>query len=747
MSNALLSSKNVVVEEPPRIRSVTALPTAVLGMVGVTQRGPIGVARRYTSFEDWVNTHGFATADSLEAWASVQGFFEEGGQFLSFVRTAHYTDITNAVTLTAQTGTIQASTNAATAATIVGVNAAPYLLAPGDDVTIDVDTVGPVAAAIAATASSSLSALSAAFALTNGNTLLVAVDGGVAQLVTFNTADFVSIGVATAPEVVIVLNAQLVGVSVTNVAGQILITSDKLGTASNVNVTGGTDATAFNFPPAVAGTGNVADVTSVSFAELKALVESAVPGLTVVEQTPGSGIPDLVSNTTGVASQLEITASTNLQTAIGWASGPVNGTAGVPAATIQFDGKSPGTYANTVVARVLDATSGEADRFDLAVLQDTFVVETYQNLTMDSADANYVETVINAVTGSDLIVVTDLLAPPPGRPANADYTLAGGDDGLVGLADSDFIGSSVSDTGIRALDTESDLTLLAIPGRATAAVHNAMIQYGEVTRSLSIFSLIEPPANLNTSAIITYIETTAGLKGSSEMAAVYWPRVKIPNPNKAIFGPDNNITVPNTGIIAGRMAQLDTSRPGGVYVAPAGIENGNLRTITGLEDDPDGGETHQVLKEENRDLVYPKLINPISNQGGALNIDGTRTLKDNGNFPGVAERRGVIFIEQTLKTGLQFARHKNHTEALRGEADRTITEFLINQMRVGAFRTVNPDTAFFVDVSAGLNPPSVVFANQLIARIGLATNKTVDWVILRFTQDTRAQEQELAAIG
>jgi hypothetical protein len=747
MSNALLSSKNVIVEEPPRIRSVTALPTAVLGMVGVTQRGPLGVARRVTSFEDFVNLYGNATPDSLDAWASAQGFFEEGGQFLSFVRTAHYTNITDAGTVTAVTGTVTADTNAATAALLAGVNAAPYALEPGDDVSIDVDGGGPATATIAATQSSSLSANSAPFALTNGNTLLVAVDGGPAQTVTFNTADFVSIGAATAPEVIAVLNAQLLGVSVTDSTGAVLVTSDTRGTNSLVNITGGTDAAAFGFPGPVAGTGNVADVTAVSFAELKALVEAAVTGLTVVEQTPGSGIPDLVSNTTGASSTLEITASTNLQTAVGWPAGPVAGSPGVAVSTLQIDGKTPGAYANTVVARIKDSTSGEADRFDLDVLQDTFVVESFQNLTMDDADASYVETVINGANGSDLIAATDLDAPDPGRPANGDYALGGGDDGLVGLSDSDFIGSSVSDTGIRALDTEGDLTLLTVPGRATSAVHNAMIQYGEVTRSLAVFSIIDPPAALNTAGIIEYVETTAGLRDTSEHGIVYWPRVKIINPNKTVFGPDDNITVPNSGIVAGRMARLDQSQPGGVYVAPAGIENGNLRTITGLEDDPDGGEVHQVLKEANRDLVYPKLINPISNQGGALNLDGTRTLKSNGNFPGVAERRGVIFIEQTLKEGLQFARHKNHTEALRGEVERTITEFLINQMRVGAFRTNDPATAFFVDVSEGLNPPSVVFANQLIARVGLATNKTVDWVILRFTQDTRAQEQELAQLG
>ena len=77
--------------------------------------------------------------------------------------------------------------------------------------------------------------------------------------------------------------------------------------------------------------------------------------------------------------------------------------------------------------------------------------------------------------------------------------------------------------------------------------------------------------------------------------------------------------------------------------------------------------------------------------------------------------------------------------------DRSAVAFLLIQMNNGAFRTRVPSTAFFVDVGDGLNTTTVQFAGQLIARIGLATNKPTDWVILRFSQDTRALEEEIAA--
>ncbi|MFH1810537.1 MAG: hypothetical protein ABIJ09_17480 [Pseudomonadota bacterium] len=76
---------------------------------------------------------------------------------------------------------------------------------------------------------------------------------------------------------------------------------------------------------------------------------------------------------------------------------------------------------------------------------------------------------------------------------------------------------------------------------------------------------------------------------------------------------------------------------------------------------------------------------------------------------------------------------------------RTITAFLFTQMTKGTFRSHEPAKAFFVDVSVQLNTPSVIFAGKLIACIGLATNKPAEFIVLRFSQVTRALEAELAA--
>lgn len=78
------------------------------------------------------------------------------------------------------------------------------------------------------------------FALVHLQTLTVAVDGGGAQLVTFDAADFVNIAEATADEVTDVLNLNLAGANVVHDSGLLTIRSDTLGDGGSIQVTGGT---------------------------------------------------------------------------------------------------------------------------------------------------------------------------------------------------------------------------------------------------------------------------------------------------------------------------------------------------------------------------------------------------------------------------------------------------------------------------------------------------------------------------
>lgn len=745
MSNQLLSSKIVIEEEEPRIRSVAALPTAVVAALGVTQKGPFEPTL-VTSYNEFVSKYGGFTADADLALFA-QAFFENGGQFLYVKRIVHLTDSADADTRAsaAASVTLQTPSTAAFAGSLTASNSAPFDLEPGDTLIFDVDGGGNDTATFDAAAATITAGSTGTYALSNGQTLTVEIDGGAVQTVSFLTAEFASIGAATATEVAAVINAKLSGAFADVNSNAVRITSDLRGTDSSVEVTGGTANSALGFSTTIVnGTGDVANIDAVTYTEIKTVVEADVSGLTVTDA--GSGTPVFSSNTTGASSTIQCVASSTADDELGLSNAVQSGGTGAPEDTLTVNGKYEGAYGNSLTVDITDATSGTSTEFNLVVSSGGTVVEVYPNLTMSTTAANYALTVVNdADTGSEYISLADESAsiPAPGnRPANQTGTaLSGGDDGISGLVDADFTGNQAGGTGLYSLDTVNDLTMLAIPGQATSAIHNAMLTYCESHRDKSMFAVLDPPAAQTAAQMVTYVETTASLLNASEFGAIFWPQVKVANPSVAVFGNSTTITVAPSGYVCGAIARTDASREGGVYQPPAGIERGVLVGVRGFE-------TDEVLDEAKRDLVYPKRINPLTKFTGARpHIDGTKTLKGDGNFPGIAERRGVIYIEQSIKRALQFARHSNNTPELRSAVERTVEAFLLNQMNVGAFRTSDPSTAFTVDFGDGLNPPSVQFAGKLIGRIGLATNKAIDFIILKFSQDVRAFEEELAQAG
>ncbi|MCG8419629.1 MAG: phage tail sheath subtilisin-like domain-containing protein [Proteobacteria bacterium] len=715
-----------------------SVPTSVTGAVGLTERGPIGQAVLCTTWEEFQDRFGGFTPNSELALAAL-GFFENGGSQLWVVRTVHHDDVSDPTTATAiRAFGYLTSTGVATPAVTESSNAEPFALHDGDRISLHVHG-SPHEVVFQGSAAQVAAGGPGPFALADGQTLHLSIDQRPEQRIRFSASDFDDIGQATTSELAAALNAQIVGGKAFDQDGVLTLASDTEGTRSRIQVTGGTANPALGFPTqAVPGSGNVGDIRATTLAEVKTLLESAVPGV-VVEA--GAARPLRIA-TVAIGAEATLQIQPDTAAAFGLDTDLHTGSDTGVANGIRVEGKDPGAYANRIQVEVHPATSGDSRAFDLAVVEDGVVRELFANLTMEPDDEQYIERVIgDEPTGSRLIRVIDQLSPLRPVPDPQSALLHGGDDGLAGLGDTDFIGSEAGKTGLYALDHIQDLSVLLVPGHATPAIHNAMVRYGEVHRHGLVFAVLDPPADHSATDIVEYVTDTASLLNLTEYAALYWPRVNILNPQKSVFGPSKHVVAPPSGIIAGVYARTDSERPGGVYDPPAGIDKGRMFGVLGFE-------TGEVLEESKRDLVYPKRINPLTTESGLPRyIDGSRTLKGTGNFPYVAERRGVLFIERSLKRGLQFARHKNNTEGLRAQVRRTIYSFLLTQMNNGAFRSREPQNAFFVDVSEQLNTPSVIFAGKLIVRIGLATNKPAEFVVLRLSQDTRALEAELAAAG
>ncbi|HUU57937.1 MAG TPA: hypothetical protein VMZ50_00220, partial [Phycisphaerae bacterium] len=97
-------SPGIVVKETDFSHYVKHLSTSSAGFIGVARKGPVNKVGLVTSWEQFVRKYGTYTADGYLAYAA-RAFFDNGGNVLYVNRVAHYTDMTDKSTLTAERAT------------------------------------------------------------------------------------------------------------------------------------------------------------------------------------------------------------------------------------------------------------------------------------------------------------------------------------------------------------------------------------------------------------------------------------------------------------------------------------------------------------------------------------------------------------------------------------------------------------------------------------------------------------------
>lgn len=723
----------------------------------VTERGPL-TPTLCTSDVEFLKIFGGYTPDNLDSIASMKLYFDEGGKLLIVGRVVHHTDATDATTATCAKGTLTLATSSLVAGsgTVLGATQAPFNLEPGDTLVVSVDGGGNATATFTAVAAARVSTGAAPFALANADVLSVAIDGGSTQAITFTTGQFANIAQATAAEVAAAINGQIVDAQAYVSGSNVGIRSDKRGTGSSVNViAGGAQAVGkLNITAgAITGTGNVANIDAVTNAEVKTIVELAVAGCTVSNT---NGYPRITSNTTGGSSSVQVIASSTADDELGLDNAIHTGNAAGAADTLRIDGKTPGTYANSLRMVVSAPTSGQAGRFNLAVLRAGVTVEFWRDLTMVTTDPRYAPRIINGTSseGSDLIAAVDLSAAVA-YPANVPNLgtfgpLTGGNDGLASLADADFIGgaSSTGKVGLRVFDTQ-DGDVLISPQRATPAVHNAMLTYCTVTRGGKIKPIFETPAGKTGAEIIDYVTNVAGVKDLSDFGSIDWPRIKVTNPNKTLYGDDELVVAPVSAARAGVIARVGAAKEWGAFDQPGGPANDyTLRTARGLE-------TEEVLDDSVRGRVFDANINPITRKRskapgtlaawGPIYFDGTRNLRRSGPWPSMGQRIGVSWVKKQIDALLDPTRIRNLSDDLITQIRDKIYAFLSSGTKAGAFASKDPAKAFIVDYGPGLNTASTKRDGKNFGRVGMATTNANEFNFLSIGPDNRELNAQLAS--
>jgi phage tail sheath protein FI len=738
-----LASGVYVEEEDAVVRSVETAAATVVGFCGVTERGPVGRSIFVTSFPEFQQYCGSYAANTLDQVAAMKGFFDNGGTFARFTRVVHCTSPGDPTTKTSAAGSVAlqtASVYPTAGYTESGVQ--PFALEHGQTLTPNIDAAGVETLTLAAVAGYFETTSAGPYALVNTQTWILSGNGVAVPSKVFSTGEFAAIGAATTAELVGIMNAWFLTYNArllaSNAAGKLRVTSTRKGTSAAVTVTGGT-ATALA-GASTAGSGDAAFIDATTAAELSAFI--AATGAT---NSVSGGRVRVTSDTTGDTSSVQFT-SAGTATGAGFDAVIHTGSDGTAVDRVKFWGRDDGAWANEVTVVASTATNGDAASRNLNFLRNGISVERRSNVSFDPASTAYFELVFNSLTtGSVLFRAEDLLDTSSLPPAAATYgPMTGGNDGLSGIVDADYVGekTEAGATGLRVFDSEGDdVSVVVMPGRATSAAQNGMLTFCETYKRGLCFAILDPPADQTALAMKTYVETTAALVGVSDKGAIYWPRVKVANPSVPLYGSGATVTVPPSGHVAGVYARVAQAKVGGQFSQPAGTEVGILRGVLGLE-------TEEVRDHAKRELVFPSRINPISRETGTgFFIDGARNLKASSPWPSVGQRIGVTYVERALVPGLAFARHQNINTKLHKRVERTTSLFLTTLTRAECFASPDPALAFFTDVSPSLNPPSVQAQGKVYNRIGLATSKPAEFIILVVGPDTRALDAELAASG
>jgi len=427
---------------------------------------------------------------------------------------------------------------------------------------------------------------------------------------------------------------------------------------------------------------------------------------------------------------------------------------------VDIEASSEGIWGNDLALGIAIAT-GATDTFSLLVREfdKSRVVreETFIGLSTDAQAPQYGETVVNrdsrliafdqiadrlpvanAIGGNPALTLDDLLDVDP---ANLTALVNGADGVVPGeagwetAASAALRGAEAYGTGIYALNAivPEQFNLLCIPDAVTMDVSNITNRgnmaavYQEANtycRKNFAFLLIDVPQGLDPANVtgdwLAHLGTARGPN-----AAAYFPRLRGPDG----LDPLNPRSLPCSGAVAGLIARTDATR--GVWKAPAG----KVSRI-------DGGEPEEVLTASQNGSLNSAGLNCIrtfpvhgSLIWGARTLDGADARASEWRY--IPVRRLALFIEASLRRGLQWTVFEPNDEPLWGQIRLNVGAFMNQLHRKGAFQGASASDAYLVKCDSQTTTHADINLGVVNLLVAFAPVRPAEFVFLRIQQRTQ----------
>jgi phage tail sheath protein FI len=392
---------------------------------------------------------------------------------------------------------------------------------------------------------------------------------------------------------------------------------------------------------------------------------------------------------------------------------------------------SPGSWGSTLRVSVDHRTSDPANATLINLLIEevddsngtTAASEFFQNISTESTQVNFLETVLNEQSE----LVKDHTRPSEGAvltDSTVDATGTAFDDGGE-ITDADIVGSRDERSGIYALENAQPFNLLCIPplSRSTDVSNATWAMAAAYCLERRAMLLVDAPSNWSVnpdtsgSDAESGINTLVGMVGNAaaKNTAAYYPRLRAPDPLA-----DNRLAdFAACGAIAGVISRIDSQR--GVWKAPAG-RDASLSLVQ---------ELSVTLTSEQSSVLNRSGLNCLrSFPGRGHFVWGARTLEGT-DWKYVQVRRLALYIEQSVIGSIGWVAFEHNNESLWSQIHRTISDFMHDLFRQGAFMGRSATDAYIVKCDRETTTQDDINRGVVNVLVGIAPLRPAEFLIIR----------------
>ena len=404
---------------------------------------------------------------------------------------------------------------------------------------------------------------------------------------------------------------------------------------------------------------------------------------------------------------------------------------GAGAATLVLEAAGEGAWGNNLVATVdHDIADPAADSFFNLTIEEIepgaeipSATEVFRNVSVDPEASRFITKILESQSG--LVRVSG--AVPSDRPEEIEDAAANPDGTDGDPIEDDNISHpnlSGSKEGLWALEKADLFNILCIPPLTrdtdiTDQTRDAAAAYCRARRAVYV---MDAPAEWNDAA-----DAESSLDdlrtGNDENVAVYFPRIKAPDPQN-----ENRLEeFAPSGAVAGLYARTDVQR--GVWKAPAGQDAvvAGAQALSVKLTDLEQGTLNQLGLNCLR--TFPVIGSVV---WGARTLRGADRLASEWKY--VPIRRLALFIEETLYRGTHWVVFEPNDEPLWSQIRLNVGAFMQSLFRQGAFQGASPRDAYFVKCDGETTTQTDRNNGIVNILVGFAPLKPAEFVIIKISQ-------------